>query len=492
MAEIVAPRAVTPDEVLGLECRHVTYCLAHDGRSDLHVAKEYVHLKDGTRFPKMRLFENYKQPFWITREGYRNHQDKKEYESEDRLQRFESPKFKLVDSISRALYGRPAVNPRYRQLAKSPYIYGADIETTSLIRKDYEQKYPDLYSPSATVAVLDIETDVVRGTSEIILITLSFKGRVITAINTSFIPKSSDPIRNSTYMLNKLMADVVAERGLNVEFVVCDSAGECCAAVFKRAHEWKPDFITVWNINFDLPIIISTLTKEGYDLGEVFSDPIVPKQYRYFKYNEGKRQKVTQSGKIMPLHWADRWHTIDCPASFYFIDAACLYKRIRVAKGMEPSYSLDAILNKHIGIGKLAVPEVAHLDGLAWHIEMQRNYPFEYVAYNIFDCIGVELLDEKTNDIAKTFPILCGDSDFRNFTSNPRRIVDDLHYYYRNIKCVVATTGSDIADDDLDQGVISMKEWIITMPAHLMDNNGLALIRELPTVRSLVYIHLAD
>lgn len=483
---------IKQEDVVGLECRHVTYCLSEDGKSDLHVAKEYIHLKDGTRIPNIRLFRNRPREFWVTKEGFRNHQDKKEYEEVSRLQRYTTTQCNMFDSISRALYGRPTHNPRYKQLANSPYLYGSDIASTALLKNEYQTKYKDIIEQPAAVAVLDIETDVIRGTSEIILITLSFKDKIITVINSSFIPECKDPINNSKLIIDNYLGDLLKKRGATVQLLLCDNAADCCAEIFKAAHEWKPDFITLWNINFDLPIIISTLKKGGYDLANVFSDPTVPREYRFFKYTEGPRQKVTQSGKIMPLHWADRWHTVECPASFYFIDEACLYKRVRLAKGMEPSYSLDAILNKEIGIGKLSIPEVDHLDGLAWHIAMQKQYPFHYVAYNIFDCVGVELLDEKTNDLARTFPILCGISDYKDFNKNPRRIVDDMHFYYRGIDCVIATTGNEIGTDDNDELVVGMKGWIVTLPAHLMAKNGLKVIKELPEVRSMVYIHEAD
>lgn len=482
---------VKPEDILGYESRHATYVRAPDKMSDLHVVKEYVHLKDGTTIPNIRCIKNYKRPYWVTREGFRNHEDKKEYELESKLQKFEVPQFKLLDSISNTLTGMPKARGSFKQLAKSPYLYGCDISSTALLRKEYKVKYPTCLSPKATVAVLDIETDVVRGSSEIILITLSFKERIITAINSTFIPRSSDPIANSEIIIEEVLGDKLKERGAKVNLVVCDTAAECVKEIFKAAHEWMPDFITVWNINYDLPVIINTLKEASVNLADVFSDPRVPDEFKYFEYIEGKKKKITQAGDESSLHWADRWHTVECPSSFYFLDAACVYKRVRIAKGMEPSYSLDAILNKHIGIGKLSVKEAEHLDGLAWHIEMQKKYPFHYVAYNIFDCVGLEMLDEKTGDICSTFSILCGDSDYATFASNPRRIVDDMHFFYREFNAVIGTTGSDLKTEE-DEYVVGLNDWIATLPAHLMGNEGLHVIKELPDVQSKILIMNAD
>lgn len=491
MTQVIEPITLNKDNFKGIECHHVTYCESQNKDSDIHLVKSYVHLKDGTRFPKMIIRKNYERTVWVTKEGYRNHKDKKEYEVESKLQSFPTTQLKMCETISRALYGRPFSNTNYKRLASSPYLYGTDIESTCLVKKEYSDKYPDCVTGNSRVAVLDIETDVIRGSSEIILITLSFKDRVITAINSSFIPRSSDPIGNSMAVINKDLGDLIKKRNIKVDLVICDTAAECCQAVIAKAHEWKPDFITVWNIDFDLPVIINTLTKANISLEDTFCDPIVPKEYRYFNYKRGPKKKVTQSGKEYPLHWADRWHTVECPASFYFIDAACLYKRIRIAKGMEPSYALDDILHKHIGIGKLDSLNLEE-DGLLWHMRMQKEFPFHYVAYNIFDCIGVELLDEKNGDICRSFPILCGDSDFKNFNKNPRRIVDDMHFFYREFKSVIATTGSDIADDENDEHVIGLDKWIATLPAFMLGDIGIRVIKQLPTVRSLITIHNAD
>ena len=484
---------IPKEDILGYEARHVTYCVAEDGNSDLHVVKEYVHLKNGERIPNIRTFKNFKRPLWVTREGFRNHKDKKEYEEESKLIKYEVPQFKLLDKIASVLTGYPKARGSFKQLAESPYLYGCDISSCAILRQDlYKAKFPNCISPKASVAVLDIETDVVYGTSEIILITISFGSKVITAINKSFIPESSSPIENSLRVINEVMGETVKKRNLNIELVVCDTAADCVKTVMQKAHEWKPDFITIWNIDFDLPVINSTLVKAGVNLAEVFSDPSIPTEYKFYNYRQGKKKKITQAGDEFSLHWADRWHTVECPASFYFLDAACIYKRIRIAKGMEPSYSLDAILNKHLGLGKLSVPEVEHLDGLEWHMEMQKRFPFHYVAYNIFDCVSVEMLDEKNGDINSSFPILCGVSDYANFNSNPRRIVDDMHFFYREFGLVIATTGADLKKDE-DDHVINLTDWIATLPAHLMGNSeGLCLIKELPNIRSRLIAHSAD
>lgn len=452
------PNGITPEMVKGYECRNVTYCPSRNRPNDLLVVKEYIHTNDNRRIPRIGKIFDYKREFWVTKEGYRKHKDKLEWDLESRLQRYTSTQIRLPEAIARAL-GKPGVKQPLRQLANSPYLYGCDIGPGPLLKKEYATRYPDCIHPEASVAVLDIETDVLYGTEDIILITLSFKDRVITAATRQYVGKMVDPEATIQRAFEKYLGEYKASRNINLEIIITDTPGQAVKAVIDKAHEWMPDFVIFWNMNFDLPKMIAALEKEQYSLGDVFSDPSVPYEYRFFKYTEGPSQKVTASGKVMALHPADRWHVADFPASFYFLDAMCLYKRIRTAKGNEPSYSLDAILKKNLALGKLKFEEADHVAGLAWHQLMQDQYKAEYAVYNIFDCIGVELLDEKTGDVSRAFSVLCEFSDFSNFKSTPRRISDDMHFFVREHGRVIATTSADMVDE-LDEHVVSMKDWI--------------------------------
>lgn len=483
---------ISKDNIKGFECRHATYTRSNQEPGDALVVKEYVHLKDGQRIPRIRIHENYEREFWVTREGRRNHKQKKEWEKEQFLQKFKTPQYKLLDSIARAL-GRPGMHGSLRQIARSPYLYGCDISTTSLIKADYQKRWPDCVHPSATVAVMDIETDVVWGTGEVILVTLSYKDRIYTAINQRFVQNIANCERQVQEAFEKYLGEIKKKRNITLEVGIGATPGECIYQCAMKAHAWMPDFVVFWNINFDMPKMLSALEKEGYDPADVFSDPAVPIKFRHFNYREGAAQKVTQGGKVIPLHPAERWHTVQASASFYFLDAMCVYKRLRTANGNEPSYSLDYILRRNkISDGKLSFTETDHITNkLEWHQVMQSQYKIEYVIYNIFDCISVEMLDEKTGDISSSFPNLCELSDYANFTSNPRRIADDLHYVCRERGLVIATTADEMVEED-DKLVVDLTDWVVTLPSTMMVENGIPLIRELPTLRSSMRVMNSD
>lgn len=477
-------------EIKGYECKHAVYAPSqHGSKDDLLVIKENIHYTDGRIEPNLRLIKNFKRDFYITREGYQKHNDKKEWEDLKKVQKFTCTQSRLIETIGRAM-GRPGLRGGLRNICRSPYIYGADITTPAIIKKMFMDKWGDCISINK-VAVLDIETDVVQGHGRPIYVALTFKDKAVLAVTKEFLGTTNNAEEKLHRKFEELLGDYVTSRNIKLEVLVCENAAEACVEVMKRGHQWEPDFITLWNMDFDIPRIVKVLEEYGYNPAEIFSDPRVPPEFRFFNYKQGASQKMTASGRIDAVHPADRWHVAECPASFFLIDSMCLYKRIRLAEGNEPSYSLDNQLKKHLGIRKLKFEEAEGLGGLAWHEFMQEHYKIEYGVYNLFDCIGVELFDEKVKDLAQTISVQSGHSEYKIFNSQPRRLVDNLHFFCLEQGRVIATC-SDQMKDELDEYVIGMNDWIITLPSHLILDNGLKVVNEMPDLSTLVYVQVAD
>jgi hypothetical protein len=198
----------------------------------------------------------------------------------------------------------------------------------------------------------------------------------------------------------------------------------------------------------------------------------------------------------MPKPPHEQWHTVFTPASFYVVDSMCAYKQIRISDPAEASYSLDYILGLKLNLGKLRFnnPEFENVGhGLAWHQLMQSKFQLEYIIYNVFDCVSMELLDEQTKDLSVVMPLLGGSSDFTDFKSQPRRLVDELHYFVQTVDPprIMGTT-SDQMTDDIDLKTISGEDWIIMLPAHLLADNGLKCILEFPNLRTNLRRNVAD
>jgi len=482
------------EDVVGIECRFATHCMPNDNsRNDLHVVKEILHVKQGDQIiqvPNLRLITNYKRPFWVTKKGFRDHNDKKEWEHEDRVSRFESTQINLIDSAARAV-GEPWFKGDMRRLNRNPYLYGTDILSTAVLKRSYQEKWPDLVT-RYTAAPFDTETDVNRGTDEIIMGTISHGNKVFTAIRAWFVEGHAEVEERLQKLLRAYMGEQVEKRGLEWEIKIVEKESDIVIECFKKAHEWQPDFVSIWNITFDMDKMLKALEKDGIDPAMVFSDPkVIEAGFQFFKFKKGPNQKVTASGKVTPIKPSAQWHTAYAPASFYFMDAMCAYRHIRTGNQEEPSYSLDSILKKHDLGGKLKFKEADSYSGLEWHQFMQAKHPLEYVIYNVFDSVCMQMLDEKTLDLCVTLPLYSAHSDFENFKSQPRRLADKLHYFCLENEKVFGST-SDEMSTELDEFTVGLDGWIVTLPAHLVDDNGLNVIMENEFQMTNIRAHVGD
>lgn len=493
------------EDVLGIECKHVAYSkgIPRDRGEipdDLAFIKEVIHLKDGTLVPNVRMIKNFKRPFWVTKPGFRNHEEKKEWEDLDKLDKFEATQAGLEMAIKRALNIRAPIFG-LRKLASSPYLYGADITATAIIKRHYMDRYPECVSENR-VAVLDIETDVnsVEDNGDPIYVSVTFKDKAVMAVTDRFLdrcegwdlPNDQFPEKMKAYFEERL-PDVIKERNLKLEVVHTPTPLEAIQHVIGRCHEWMPDFLSAWNVNFDIPKILAAIEKWGGDPEAIFSDPKVPKAFRRCWYKKGLTKKIAAGGREEALHWVDQWHTLYCPASFWVIDQACVFRKLRMANGREPSWALDSILKKYADTKKLKNDKADTMTGLGWHEYMQNKEPLEYGVYNLYDCIGCEILDEnpKIGDLRQSISMQGGHSDYDKFHSQPRRTVDDLHYTCLRLKKVIGTT-SNTLKTEFDDMTVSIREWISTLPAHLVVDNGLNLIEEVPELRTLIRAAVYD
>lgn len=500
MSTVIDLKKIPAERIIGRECKHATYTESRNNEEDdLLTIKELVYVKqdDGSvvTVPRLVFKKNYQRPFWITKEKFRNHTDKKEVEYETLLKECETNQRGLNKAIIRQLgYGNP--KQQLRTICRNQYIYGADITTPTLMKRTYKEKWPDLFTHNV-VAALDTETDMWNGNGkDIIISSVTCKDKVILTVLESWIKDIPDPINTIMKALHQHLGKYVEERGLKFEIQIIDSAGKMAKVCMDRVHEWQPDFLCAWNMDFDINVMVRALEKEGFDLPDVFSDPRVPPEYRHFKYKPGPTTKKKADGSIENLPPSDRWNVVEAPASFVWIDPMCVYRKIRTASGKEPSYGLDYTMKKNLGedIGKLYFPmgdSTAVPGSVEWHMQMQKYYKVNYIVYNIFDNLGIELLDEVTTDLSTQVSILSESSEYTVFNSNPKRNVNEFYFAMRK-EGLIAGTCSDQMEDENDRLLLGKDDWIVTLPTHNVVANGVFLIKELPTVRSFVRKGVSD
>lgn len=450
-------------------CMFAHYSKATDkSNNDVLLVKERICDENGVERPNIRYIYDFKKPFWITKKGARDHETKKEYEVLENLIPLSSTQARLPTSVARALGEKTGGYKSLRELSNSPYLYGTDIPTESIVKHQYRKKY-ETYAPEATVAALDLETNVHSREEEIISGSVTFKDRVIFAVTEKFIGTTPDYKNRIEEAFDKYLGEYKTSRKIKLHVKVVKNDLGVVKALFAALHKWQPDIVSIWNMAFDINKILGCLKNHDIDPKYIFSHPSLPTQYKNFNWREDLPQKTTATGKVTSKHFADLWHVLEAPASFYFVDAMTFFKRNRPMEAARHSYSLDAILKEELDLTKLKFKEADAYSGLEWHLFMQANYKVEYGIYNIFDCIALELLDEKTNDLSRALIASAGLSPIKDIASGPRNLANNLHFFLLDKGKVICSTSPNMREE-MDSECLSMKNWMnFTSPYPVMD-----------------------
>lgn len=496
-------------EVVRRETRYAVHLPKTDYRDDAHYVKEQIYYSDGTSEPRCFFVKDYQRPIWVTKEAFRNHKDKKEFEYRDKLYETKCTQSD-INRIVAGMLGEPHIAHQPKEIKSSQYVYGYDQTSTSLIKLQSLKKNNFIQSPY-TVSAFDIETDM--ETQEVIIATIIFENKVHVNVLTRFVERYKGQIQEKVDIaVDKYLPEYA--KTLKIRVTLHDTEVDLLKAVFRTANEWGPDFLAIWNINYDVKHILARLKLANVNPADVICDQSIPRAYRYCRYKEGITNKSTASGKHKPINPSLQWHVLTSTSRFYAIDAMCVYRQIRMAKQEEVNYKLDTILNKVLGRGKLTFKEADAYQEGKWHIFMQNNYPIEYIVYNIFDCLGMIELDKITKDLTSSFPAGAAMTDFAKYNSNPKKIVDALFLFGLERGQVVGTVGNikkteeelivdaiqadDIFDDDDDDGELveadtreervedftglGLKGWIQLLPQNQLMNQGLKILEDFPDV----------
>lgn len=436
-------------KLVSQECKFAIHIPARAGRPDLHLVKLRSFYDDGTQERAVEYVKDYRRQFGVTKKHLRKaYEQKKESEPFTNLMLYESTQSELDRSVARAL-DKGWSSLRLNQLAESPYLYGTDVSSTSLIKNDYQKKYPGVES-AYDIAFGDIETDVLHGTDDPIITSMTHDGKVEICVLRSFLGDTYNVEERFMRMMQEHLGDDLRENNLVPVLKIVEDPVELMKAFIHPLHESKPDFLAFWNMDFDIPRLLDTCKKYQYKPTDLFCDPKLPEEIRFCKYKKGSTKKVTASGAVKPRNPSEQWHSLLVPASFYIIDPMSSYRYIRQGAQEEPSYGLDAILTKHLKRGKLKIGNTENSEGLAWHELMQERYKVEYLVYAAFDTLGMYLLEKMTKDLSSTLPVQAGISDFSRFNSQSKRFADDYHFFLWDRGHAISTIPPRDFNDTID------------------------------------------
>ena len=482
-------------KLIGKECKFVTHLRAIPNvREDTHVIKEILHYEDGTLKDNLKIVKNFKRPFYVVKEHLRKYKDKKESEELDRLNKYYSTESDLGRNIASRLGQQYVGITSVKDVRDSPYVYGIDVNSSTIIKKMYMDKYPDITS-KYKLATLDIESDVVR--EEITICTLAMEDKIYTVFTEEYL-KNSNVVNNKVIerldsLYKNYIPDGEIKQKAKIEFKIVKNEYELIKEIFAKAHKWHPDFVAIWNIDYDIPYMVRVIEKYGGDPADIFSDPSLPKELRYFQYKQGMKQKITESGVYKPVNPEEQWHVVKTPAMFYLIDAMSAHRYVRVGgKTIPGGYSLDNILTKELGkkFKKLKFGEEDRYKGVEWHMYMSEKMPLEYIIYNMWDCMSMLELDKKTKDLEVVLPMLSGASSFDIFNSGPKKIVDGMYFFYQEYNKILGVKPNKVNADS----ILGLGEWIVLLPSHRIKNNGLQAVQESSTTRlnTRAYVYDSD
>lgn len=460
---------------------------------DLHYVREDITYDDGKVEPKTYLLKEWKRPIYTTIPTMRNYKDKREFEHKDNLH-MQMTTQSDINMTAANMLGTPHLASQPDKLKTSPYLYGYDITSTSLIKLTSLRRN-DFVQSTYSVAAFDIETN--PATNEILMATLAFQGKTYTAIQSKFLKNIPDPNYRVKKAIEKYLPNYV---NLDFTLKLHDNEIDMLKDIFRVANEWKPVFVAVWNLDFEMTRTFETLKKFNVNPVDVICDQSIPRQYRVCRYKQGLKKKVTASGVVKPINPSLQWHTLISTSSFYMIDAMCVFRQLRMAQPERPSYSLDAILQSELGSRKLSFEEAEAYKGVNWHFFMQEKFPIEYIVYNLYDCLGILELDTKNKDLSNALPSFAGISDFQKFNSQVRKVTDAVFLFGLEKGLIIGTPGKvkeeeKVEKDEIDDSLLNedendpskyntldLKGWIQLLPQNLLLHDGLKCLEEYPDV----------
>lgn len=495
------------------EIRYAMHLPRNEDREDTHYVKLQVTYDDGTREPRIAVLKNFKRPVYVTAPAYRNHVDKKEFEHIDKLIQSEATESD-VDMVYANLLEQPHLAGNPRRLNESQNVYAKNLKATNFIKLKSLEANNFIQTPY-TVAGLDLETNVFMNTpdipyGDIITGTIAKilpdgKYEVFTVINSLWLKQADmttqDIERQCEERLSKFApkdkkGNIIGKFSDNVKtnFIYFDNQIDICRVLFKVANEWACDWLSIWNMMFDIhDTILRILNRHKVDPREIFCDSGLPMSLRRFEFVPGPDVKVTSDGKSSSIPPSDQWHKVYNTAKYHIVDSMCTFRSLRVHEGLLPRYSLDFVLGVVLGSNKLKVEGTDRMSGMEWHRHMQSVMKPTYVVYNIADVLEMLELERKTKDLANSIPTYSGITDFNDFKGSEAKTYASL-YIYAKEKGWIIGTGANMErvhknlanDEEFDNSdayryaTLGIKDWIQTLPIANVMPMGLRICLDFP------------
>lgn len=463
-------------KVVKREVRFAVHIPKTEFTDDYHYVKELVTYEDGSTRPVTRMIRDYLRPVYVTKPEARNHIEKKEYEELDNLvcqMATDSDMYQVAANM----LGTPYLGNRRNILNQSPYLYGTDIPASSLIKLESLRRNNFEQSPY-TVAMFDVETNPKNDELRVASIVREVNGiyEIHAVVDENWVKEIKDV---KAHIMKDFERSYPNESKVSkVTINLHNHQLDMIRDIFVVANKWAPDFLGIWNMDFDLnKIILKILKRYNASPLDYICDQRVPRELRRFEYVEAPDVFVTAGGVHVSKQPADKWHKCYSTTTFHFIDTMCTFRSLRLHKPREYSYALDFILRKYNNTHKLEIEEAKKFSGLKWHLWMQEYRKVTYISYNFGDNIEPLKLDKKTKDLEISLPIFAEATDFNDFGSSNKKAYCSLYEFCLN-KGVMLGVGADMSSvyrkyaedpnnpnaETYKHNIFTTRDWIQTLP----------------------------
>lgn len=481
--------------IVGRVCKHAYLSFSKANRdNDLLVAKITNVHADGSRSHQLVKIENYKRDFYIVKKNQQGFKDKRDYIEINKCDKYSSNEARLALNISKILFGRPDRNAKIDELKNNQYVFGCQETVPVIYKQQYYEKYPEHQPQEAfEMAGYDVETYINDDGSVgcVNMASTTHGSNAFWAGIRSYFPPEDQKddniiLRKLNAAAKKYLSDYMELHGVKeIDWNLVDTPGQVVYENIQYWHRSNVDFIVSWNANFDMERNQESLLNEGYNLAEVYSDPSIPVHYKDYYYFPGREFKTKVDGTKSPLENQERFPVVQAPARWQWFDGMSFYAIKRAPAGKKESYSLQATAKAEDVEGKLYIPEADHLQpgSAEWHKFMVKNFPYEYVMYNIRDNWVIEDLNRKTNDYSLSLPSLVTSSELKSYQSQPSMISDKLSFIALKHGYVWGTVGRK-KEDVWKEIKPDLRDWIALLHAELNEDKGKAIYAGLPSWKS--------
>lgn len=396
---------------------------------DAVIIKEQQEDENGNLTPNLLVLENPKHSYYVTKPKYRIHDFKIECEDIDKLDKYVALNYDMHRRIAR-LFNVKGHYLKPDSLYKSPYIYGADISIEAYLK----MKFLDLAGGATiepSVGFFDVETNIASG--EIIMISFLANNNIYTSVRKQWMytndgkTRREVPLSELKPFVLKLLSKHTDMSKYKLHLMYSDNEIGTIINIFKAIHKEKVDFIGVWNLDFDVNRVIEAIDRRSkYRCKDIFCAPDLDMKYKRFSYKKDKSNTA---------HFLLKWHRLDAPAYSHWIDSMGLYLQCRKTQNFLSKYTLDTILEKHCNTHKM--PLIS-----SNHTFMQENHIMEYVAYNIFDVVGMDILERTNGDIA-SMASACKVTPISNYAWATVVNTNNLYYSWKKMGKIISSKSRD-------------------------------------------------